>query len=123
MDDRRRDFLKLAGLGGVVFASGLGRVVLAADGKTPAAAYDDFYFVQLSDTHWGFEGAPNPDAKVTLRKAVAAVNALPEKPDFVVFTGDLTHTTDDAQERRRLLAELRVIPAGLPANTLRVLPR
>jgi len=26
------------------------------------------------------------------------VNALPNRPDFIVFTGDLTHTTDDPQE-------------------------
>ncbi len=86
----RREFLKLAGVGGIVFASGLGSGVRAA-------GYDDFYFVQLSDTHWGFEGPPNPDAKGTLRKAVAAVNALAEPPDFIMFTGDLTHTTDDPE--------------------------
>ncbi len=67
MNFDRRQFLQLAGVGGAVFASGLAG---AADDA------DDFYFVQLSDTHWGFEGAPNPDSKVTLPKAVAAVNAL-----------------------------------------------
>src|SRR6266702_2637362 len=87
----RRQFLKLAGLGGVVFASGLARNV-------GAAVADDFYFVQLSDTHWGFEGPPNPDAKGTLKKAVAAVNSMSEQPDFIVFTGDLTHITDDPKE-------------------------
>ena len=55
----KRDFLKLAGLGGVVFASalpGFGSVSRAA-GK----AAGDFYFVQLSDLHWGFKGpAINP---------------------------------------------------------------
>ena len=62
----RREFLKLAGLGSVVFASSLG--VARAAGTMAAAkggTYDDFYFVQLSDTHWGFEGPPNPDAKGT----------------------------------------------------------
>jgi 3',5'-cyclic AMP phosphodiesterase CpdA len=34
-------------------------------------------------------------------------NALPRAPDFVVFTGDLTHTTDDDQERRRRMAQFR----------------
>ena len=96
----RREFLKLAGLGGVVFASSLGAARAAG---TMAAAkggtYDEFYFVQLSDTHWGFEGPPNPDAKGTLKKAVAAVNSLSAQPDFVVFTGDLTHTTDDPKVR------------------------
>jgi len=49
--------------------------------------------VQLSDTHWGFKGPVlNPDADGTLQKAVAAVNALSFEPDFIVFTGDLTHT-------------------------------
>jgi len=62
----RREFLKLMGVGGVVFASSLGR-------GAGAAGSDDFYFVQLSDCHWGFEGPPNPDAKGTLKKAVAAV--------------------------------------------------
>ena len=68
----RRAFLKLAGLGGAVFASGL-----AGGAKFAGAAQDDFYFVQLSDTHWGFNGpVVNPDAGGTLPKAVAAVNSL-----------------------------------------------
>jgi 3',5'-cyclic AMP phosphodiesterase CpdA len=98
----RRQFLKIAGLGGVVFASGLAR---GADGY--GAAQDEFFFVQLSDTHWGFQGAPNPDAAGTLPKAIAAVNALDPQPDFIVFTGDLTHTTDDPAERRRRLTQFK----------------
>jgi hypothetical protein len=115
----RRQFLKLAGLGGVVFASGLGNVTRAA-GKEGAA--DDFHFVQLSDSHWGFEGPPNPDAKGTLKKAVAAVNALADPPDFIMFTGDLTHITEDARERRRRLAEFRDIVAELKVKDVRFMP-
>src|SRR5689334_20055997 len=65
----RRDFLKLAGLGsvGVVLASALPGVV-------QAHGDDDFFFLQLSDTHWGFEGAPNPDARGTLPKTIRAIN-------------------------------------------------
>ena len=115
----RRDFMKLAGLGGVIFASGLHSSVLG-NGDTPPSTTDDFHFVQLSDTHWGFEGpAINPDAKGTLKKAVAAVNSLEEKPDFVVFTGDLTHTTDDGRVRRDRMAEFRDIVAGLNVKTVR----
>ena len=113
----RRQFLHLAGLGGAVFASGL-----AGCASPAAGAPDVFYFVQLSDTHWGFEGAPNPDAKGTLPKAVAAVNALAQQPDFVVFTGDLTHTTDDPKERRRRMAEFRDIVAQLKVKTVRFMP-
>jgi hypothetical protein len=107
----RRDFLRLAGLGGVVFASRLSGLANAASrAGGPSGAYDDFFFVQLSDTHWGFEGPPNPDAKGTLKKAVAAVNSLAQQPDFIVFTGDLTHTTDDPHERRKRLGEFRDAP-------------
>ena len=115
----RREFLKLAGLGGVVFASGL----RGAHGATAASGkYDDFYFVQLSDSHWGFQGPPNPDAKGTLQKAVAAVNALGEPPDFIVFTGDLTHTTDDPKERRRRLSEFRDIVSALRVKDIHFMP-
>jgi 3',5'-cyclic AMP phosphodiesterase CpdA len=113
----RRNFLKIAGFGGVVFASGLG--CASRIGQSEA---DEFYFVQLSDTHWGFKGAPNPDAHVTLPKAVAAVNALDPQPDFIVFTGDLTHTTDDPAERRRRLAEFKKITAELKNTNLRFMP-
>jgi 3',5'-cyclic AMP phosphodiesterase CpdA len=96
----RRSFLKLAGLGGAVLVTGVGRGALAAE--------ETFFFVQLSDTHWGFQGpVVNPDARGTLPKAIAAVNALPIEPDFVIFTGDLTHTTDDPAERRKRLTEFR----------------
>ena len=114
----RREFLKLAGLGGAVFASGL-----AGCASMAGAKQDDFYFVQLSDTHWGFKvPALNPDADGTLHKAVAAVNALAVEPDFIVFTGDLTHTTDDPKERRRRLAEFRDIVGALRNRNVRFMP-
>src|SRR6058998_2582656 len=113
----RREFAKLIGLGGVVFASGLGNPLASGPfgiGAAHAAtAADDFFFVQLSDSHWGFKGPPNPEAANTLRQAVAAVNALPSVPDFVVFTGDLTHTTDDEAERRKRMREFKAIVADL----------
>lgn len=111
---RRREFLQLLGLGGVVFASGLAGACSGLPPR-PGAPDEEFFFVQLSDTHWGFKGPPNPDAANTLRQAVQAVNALAAQPDFVVFTGDLTHTTDDDDERRRRMSEFKVIVAKLRA--------
>jgi len=114
----RRDFLKLTGYGGAVLVSGC-----VSTGPYGANnAMEDFVFVQLSDTHWGFQGPPNPDAKVTLRKAVAAVNNLENQPDFIMFTGDLTHTTDDPTERRRRMAEFKSIVADLKVKTVRFMP-
>ena len=115
---QRRDFLALSAAGGgAVFASALAGCATAGAGPQ-----QDFYFVQLSDTHWGYQGAANPDAGVTLRKAVAAVNALRQPPDFVVFTGDLTHTTDDPTERRRRLREFKSIVADLNVPQVRFMP-
>ena len=102
----RRDFLSLLGIGGLVFASGL-----PGCGGSPAAAApapvvgargprEDFFFLQLSDTHWGYQGPADPAADVTLERAVATINASSARPAFVVFTGDLTHTTDDGGQRR-----------------------
>ena len=113
----RRDFMKLAGVGGgVVFLSALQAPARAA------AAYDEFFFVQLSDSHWGFSGPANPQADSTLRKAVASVNELTTQPDFIVFTGDLTHSTDDSMERRRRMLEFRSIVAELKVKDVRFMP-
>jgi len=118
----RRDFLKLAGFGGAVFASGLWSG-LGNPANAAAAAEDDFFFVQLSDTHWGFAGpAVNPDATITLKKAVEAVNGLAVQPDFIMFTGDLTHVTDDDNERRKRMTQFKEIISPLKAKTIRFIP-
>ncbi|HEU4618060.1 MAG TPA: metallophosphoesterase [Gammaproteobacteria bacterium] len=124
----RRGFMRLAGLGtvGAVFASALpGFVQAQAAARGGAGAFmheHDFFFLQLSDTHWGFEGPPNPDAKGTLKKAIRSINALEQRPDFIVFTGDLTHTTDDPAERRRRMTELKQIVGALEVESLRFMP-
>jgi 3',5'-cyclic AMP phosphodiesterase CpdA len=51
----------------------------------------DLSFVQISDSHIGFNKDANPDVTATLREAIAKVNALPTPPAFVLHTGDLTH--------------------------------
>lgn len=113
----RRDFLKLAGLAGVTFTTGL-----FPGGPVSAQAGGDFHFVQFSDTHWGYKGAANPDAENTLAKAVATVNGLAQPPDFIVFTGDLTHTTDDPKERRARMQRFREIVSALRVKDLRFMP-
>ncbi len=117
----RRNFLQLLGLGlgGVVFGSGLMGVAGCASSRKKPDGADDFYFLQLSDTHWGFKGPPNPEADVTLKNTVSLVNALQRQPDFIVFTGDLTHTTDDGDERRKRLGEFNQIVKGLSVKNMR----
>jgi predicted MPP superfamily phosphohydrolase len=112
----RRQFLKLAGLAGVTFTAGLFP-------KGPADAQAaDFHFVQISDTHWGYKGKANPDAEHTLEQAIVTVNSLARQPDFIVFTGDLTHTTEDPKERRARMKRVREIIGDLKVKDVRFLP-
>jgi len=48
-------------------------------------------FVQISDSHIGFNKPANPDVVATLEAAIEKINALPVPPAFVLHTGDLTH--------------------------------
>jgi Icc-related predicted phosphoesterase len=117
----RREFLKLAGIGSVVFVAGPGSLLNVAEAAK--SGNDDFFFVQLSDTHWGFAGpAVNPDAAGSLKKAVAAVNSLMSQPDFVMFTGDLTHVTEDEKERRKRLSEFEKIVSELKVKNVKFMP-
>jgi 3',5'-cyclic AMP phosphodiesterase CpdA len=77
----------------------------------------------VSDTHWGFNNpAVNPDSAGTLKKAVAAVNSLKNQPDFIMFTGDLTHTTDDDTDRRKRLSDFQEIISRLKVKNVRFMP-
>jgi hypothetical protein len=135
----RRDLLKLMSVGGVVFGSALLRGITGCSNDSPAAAkaaaagaagagsprgaQQDFFFLQLSDTHWGFSGAlVNPHADVELKNAVAAINSVATKPDFVIFTGDLTYTTDDVQVRRQRMTEFKQIVADLDVPMIKFMP-
>ena len=54
-------------------------------------------FVQISDTHIGFNKDANADVAGTLRKSIEIVNAMPEQPDFILHTGDITHLSTPQQ--------------------------
>jgi len=65
-------------------------------------------FVQISDTHIGFDKAANTDVTATLRAAVAKIKAAPEQPSFVLHTGDLTHLSKPSEfdTLQQVLSEL-----------------
>jgi 3',5'-cyclic AMP phosphodiesterase CpdA len=70
--------------GGVPASLGLIDGALAAEPK-------GFTFLQISDSHIGFEKPANPNAKGTLEEAIERVKALPAKPAFMIHTGDISH--------------------------------
>lgn len=61
------------------------------------AATSGFSFAQISDSHIGFSKPANPDPSATLQEAIDRVSTLPEKPAFMIHTGDITHTAKQQQ--------------------------
>jgi 3',5'-cyclic AMP phosphodiesterase CpdA len=66
-------------------------------GEALAAEPTGFTFLQMSDSHIGFDKAANPDALATLREATAKVKAMKAKPTFIIHTGDITHLSKPAE--------------------------
>jgi len=96
----RRGFLRCmawAGTGVAFTLSGCGTTahVLGAGGR--AKATGDLSFVQISDSHVGFDKAANKNVIGTLEQSVARINALPERPAFVIHTGDHVHLSSPAE--------------------------
>lgn len=56
-----------------------------------------FTFLQISDSHIGFDKPANPNARGTFIEAVEKIKALPVKPDFILHTGDISHLSKDAE--------------------------
>jgi 3',5'-cyclic AMP phosphodiesterase CpdA len=82
--------------GGVPHSLGLVDEANAAEAK-------GLTFLQISDSHMGFDKPANPNVKGTLEEAIARITAIPKKPAFMIHTGDITHLSkpqefDDAEK-------------------------
>ena len=116
----RRDALKCLAFGsaGTLFTLSGGILTpLDLALADPRAVKGTPLFVQLSDTHIGFNKEANPDVAGTLRLTIERVNALPVAPALVLHTGDITHLSkaaefDTAAELLRGLkaGELHTVP-------------
>jgi Icc protein len=98
----RRGFLKcMAWAGtGLVWSMSGGIPVSRAFAKSGGKGADkgaDFSFVQISDSHIGFNKPANPDVTATLQTAIQRINALPHKPDFIIHTGDLSQLSKPSE--------------------------
>jgi Icc protein len=91
----RRGFLKcMAWAGaGLIWTFAGGVPVSRALGRGPREdSAADFSFVQISDSHIGFNKPANTDVTATLQAALDKINASASAPDFLIHTGDLTHS-------------------------------
>ncbi len=129
----RRSFLRIAGVS--LGAGALYRVAPALAGPKGEAgdvarqlarkngeAIRPFTFVQLSDTHVGSGPPANPNGTAAFERAVETVNRLPERPDLVLFTGDLTHDSEAPGEPARRMQRFREIAGRLGVKAQRMIP-
>src|SRR5258705_7090251 len=100
----RRGFLKCmawAGTGAlcVIEGGGLKSYAVGAQmgGKMKPHKMGGLSFVQISDSHMGFNKPANPDVIATLQAAVDKINALPEQPEFILHTGDISHLSKPSE--------------------------
>lgn len=95
----RRGFLKCmawAGTGVLWTMTGgiLRSQTLSSPAEAALTAGSELSFVQISDSHIGFNKEANKDVNGTLRAAVARINGLATAPSFMLHTGDLTHLAE-----------------------------
>jgi 3',5'-cyclic AMP phosphodiesterase CpdA len=113
-DPARRGALKCLAFGGAGTVFLLSGGVLApldlAAAATRKSASDIPLFLQISDTHIGFNKDANPDVAGTLKQTVALVNAMPVKPALTIHTGDITHLSKPAEfdQAAQLLSGLNI---------------
>jgi 3',5'-cyclic AMP phosphodiesterase CpdA len=112
----RRNALKCMAYGGAgtlfVLAGGVFAPVdlaAAAEDKPGTARLGKPLFVQISDTHIGFNKDANPDVNGTLAQSIALVNAMPKQPPLIIHTGDITHLSKPAEFdlAQQLFSQLR----------------
>src|SRR5579859_6167947 len=127
----RRNFLRVAGISlgfGALYhvmpttASALDSEALDFMGKNTGERLKPFTFFQLSDTHVGFSGPPNPTGTKAFERAVEIVNGLATPPDLVLFTGDLSHDSEDKDQHSGRMKQFKEIAGRLKAGTVKYVP-
>jgi 3',5'-cyclic AMP phosphodiesterase CpdA len=92
-------------------AGGIPSSLGLSEAQAAEQALNPFTFLQISDSHVGFDKPANPDALATLREAIAKIKALPKKPSFMIHTGDISHLS---KEKEFDDADQLIKDAGLP---------
>ena len=57
----------------------------------------DFSFIQISDSHIGFNKDANPDVTATLQIAIDRINSAATPPDFLLHTGDISQLSKPSE--------------------------
>ena len=93
----RRGFLRCMGWAGTAVVCSIAGGVLTSRALGDALANPgiiagaELNFVQISDSHIGFNKAANMNVIGTFQEAINRINALSKAPEFILHTGDLSH--------------------------------
>ena len=79
-------------------------------GEAAAAGASGLTFLQISDSHVGFDKPANPNALGTLEEAISKINALTVRPSFIIHTGDITHLSKPSEfdDADRIISQARL---------------
>src|SRR5262249_17257056 len=79
-------------------------------GEAAAAQPSGLTFLQISDSHVGFDKPANPNVIGTLEEAINKIKTLPMKPSFAIHTGDITHLSKPSEfdDAARIISQSRL---------------
>ncbi len=79
-------------------------------GEAQAADVKGLAFLQISDSHMGFDKPANPNTKGTLEQAIGQIKAIPTKPSFMIHTGDITHLSKEQEfdDAEKIISQARL---------------
>jgi hypothetical protein len=83
---------------------------LIGEAKAQGQAAAGLTFLQISDSHVGFDKPANPNALGTLEETINKVKALPVKPAFMLHTGDISHLSKPSEfdDADRIISQARL---------------
>jgi 3',5'-cyclic AMP phosphodiesterase CpdA len=83
---------------------------LIGEAKAQGSPADGLTFLQISDSHVGFDKPANPNALGTLEECINKVKALPVKPAFMIHTGDISHLSKPSEfdDADRIISQTRL---------------
>src|SRR5690242_21807875 len=75
-----------------------------------AAESSGLTFLQISDSHVGFDKPANPNVKGTLEEAISRIKTLPVRPSFMIHTGDISHLSKPSEfdDADRIISQARL---------------
>ena len=86
--------------------------------EASAADLAGLSFVQISDSHIGFNKDANTDVPGTLKAAIARIRSLPQAPSFLLHTGDISHLSkpEEFDLADQLIGEARLQAFYVPGE-------